>query len=557
MRQIRRLRLHARGRYGKLVPMNIKGTFFCAAALFATGLSADTCVWGRAPNGEFWNGFSKRFIYAPAFGFKTVPGAVKYVYEVTDDWHVVRTFESATPDAGLEALWPKLPVGYVTVVCRGTDAAGATKGEAGRRTFWKKAAFTGNYPPAARSYAAARNKVFDYFLGLPQTRYLMEQGKPDLSYPLNGYPSKMLAAEINALLAYAKALGTAGDNAGPSRACLETAKKAADYLIADAVPAGQPLEHFTRTYAKEGSEYGRFKGEQDTLMLVYPATAGSAFVNLYNATKDATYLTAAQRIAATYAKLQGEDGTWFLKQNAATGKETAPNRLVPIDVIEFLEALHAAAPDPRWRAMADRAFACIERGPLTDWNWEGQFEDIRPERKRWGNLSKHPACSTAMYLLRRFPGDAKRLAQAEALFKLSEDQFVEWIPPYDGRRTPRDANPVDDGSWNHFCHPYSDWVTPCALEQYNCYCPIDASAVKIANTALALWRATGKGEYLAKAKALGDSATRMQESDGFICTWWMKGVARNDYRYHTWINCLLATARMLDNLAAAEHEAAR
>ena len=59
---------------------------------------------------------------------------------------------------------------------------------------------------------------------------------------------------------------------------------------------------------------------------------------------------------------------------------------------------------------ADKAFAYIERGPMADWNWEGQFEDIRPASGRWRNLTKHPACSVAMYLLRRFPGDRRRTA---------------------------------------------------------------------------------------------------------------------------------------------------
>ena len=31
----------------------------------------------------FWNGFAKKFIYAPAFDFQTVEGAVKYLYKVT------------------------------------------------------------------------------------------------------------------------------------------------------------------------------------------------------------------------------------------------------------------------------------------------------------------------------------------------------------------------------------------------------------------------------------------------------------------------------------------
>ena len=103
------------------------------------------------------------------------------------------------------------------------------------------------------------------------------------------------------------------------------------------------------------------------------------------------------------------------------GEEMCKNRLLPVDVIFFLERLHEVTGDERCRAAADRAFAYIERGPMADWNWEGQFEDVKPAEGRWTNLSKHPACSIAMYLLRRFPGDPVRIAQTEALLKFSED----------------------------------------------------------------------------------------------------------------------------------------
>ena len=522
------------------------------ALAVSTACAGDSArFWGQAPNGEFWNASAKRFIYAPAFSFDEVEGAARYRYDAFDDRHVVHTFHARTPRTGMDGVWGEIPVGYVTVVCTAEDAAGNAIRETGRRTFWKKSAFAGGYPPPARSFALARNMVYNCFLEMPQTRYLIEHGRPDPAYPLNGYPSKMLSAEVRAFVTCARSLGK-GCDAG---ALVDAAKKAADYLIADAVPAGCPLEHFTRTYAREGSEYGRFKGEQDTIMLVYPATAGSAFIELSAASGDARYLAAAERIGRTYLRLQGEDGTWFLKQNAVTGKELAPNRLLPMQVVEFLESLHAATSNDAFRAAADKAFAYIERGPMADWNWEGQFEDIRPASGRWRNLSKHPACSVAMYLLRRFPGDRRRTAQAEELLRFSEDQFVEWTPPYDHRRGPDEPKGEDDGSVRFFCQPYSDWVTPCALEQYSCYFPIDASADKLINTYLALWRVTGKREYLDKARALGATATRMQEADGFICTWWMKNVQRNDNRYHTWVNCLLATARALDNLAAAEASA--
>ena len=283
-------------------------------------------------------------------------------------------------------------------------------------------------------------------------------------------------------------------------------------------------------------------------MLVYPADAGSSFLRLHKATGETKYLAAAKRIADTYLRLQGEDGTWYLKMNAVTGKPLAPNRLLPTGVIDFLEDLHRITGKEEYRAAADRAFASIEKGPMVDWNWEGQFEDGKPAACRWTNLTKHPPASVAMYLLKRFPGDAARLEQAKALVKFSEDQFVEWVPPYDGKRYDSSVcRRPDDGSWDYFCRPYAGWETPCALEQYNCYVPIDASAAKMIRTYLALYRAEGRPDDLAKARALGNTATRLQGPDGRLPTWWWPDRARRVYA--DWINCMIASARALSELA--------
>ena len=81
---------------------------------------------------------------------------------------------------------------------------------------------------------------------------------------------------------------------------------------------------------------------------------------------------------------------------------------------------------------------------------------------------------------------------------------------------------------------------------------MNASAAKTIGTLLDLWKATGKDIYLQKAKALGDSQTRMVEPDGFINTWSVKGVRRNDHRYHTWINCTMETMSAIGRLARVD-----
>ena len=105
-------------------------------ALAGLAVSALAGEWGQAPNGEFWNGHSKRFIYAPALAFGAVDGAAKYSVEVTDDYHRTIRLETEMPTVSLEPVWAKLPVGYVTVSVRGVGACARRHGDADARGRW-------------------------------------------------------------------------------------------------------------------------------------------------------------------------------------------------------------------------------------------------------------------------------------------------------------------------------------------------------------------------------------------------------------------------------------
>ena len=253
---------------------------------------------------------------------------------------------------------------------------------------------------------------------------------------------------------------------------------------------------------------------------------------------------AAEKIASTYAKLQGEDGTWYLKMWEKDGKPVNENRLTPMSVIVFMESLHNATGKAAYREIADRAFVFIEQRLLKDWNWEGQFEDAPPSAC-YRNLTKHTACETAIYLLKRYPGDRGRIAQARELLRFAEDQFVMWTRPSrgDGRgwRTQKGPNP------NNIQTHYLGWrCLPGVTEQYDWYVPIDASAAKLIRTYLALYAAEKSPLDLAKAWTLGDSITRAQRDDGSIPTHWTEWSMTHDT---DWLNCHLAAAQALEMLA--------
>ena len=524
------------------------GTLLLSAGFVAAGVTLvasgavdtneyNTVIHPGATDGSgFWNAHAQWFMYAPAFGFKRVEGAAKYRFRALDDRHLVHTFEADAPTAALVPVWAALPTGYVTVTCEGLDADGKLVGTAGERRFWKAAGFdAAKYPKAACGYREAAVRVYEYIAGMKETKYLLEHGRPDASYELNTYVSKMFAALINGMLDYAKT------DPSKTETALAIARAAADHLVRKSEPADAPLAFFPPTYDGRGEKDNGYKAAafKGQVMLNYPAYVASSLAELSERTGERKYLDHAEGIAATFLRLQGKDGTWYLKMWAKDGSPVVQNRLVPIEnVVPMFETLYRMTGRTEYREAADRAFKSVDDTRLVDWNWEGQFEDTDPTAK-YENLTKHGACATAIYLGRRFPNDSARLAQMRELLRFAEDQFVCWEPPYLHHRSER-VSP-----WND----YDTWQTPCALEQYNCYVPIDASAAKMVRTYLALYRAEGNPVDLAKARALGDTATRMQRPDGRLPTWWWPDRARRVYA--DWINCMVATASALSELERA------
>jgi len=503
-------------------------------------------VEGRA----FWNtsDWARHFMYPPAFDFKEVEGAVEYRFDVLDDVHAKFSFKAKKPTASLAPVWPKIrPNGFVHVTCVALDARGAVRGIAGERTFFRTAPFKGGYPAAKRPYGDSAERAISWVLDKSYFRSFAETGKPDPDYPLNAYPSKMHGATVRAMLNYA---ARGGKRAAEAR---KLAKAAAEYLLTTVEKPGKPLAGWPLTYQKSAVKpalvkfgvAGRFDGQ---VMTLYPAEgAGEAFLDYYEATGDKRFLDAAVKIADTYVRLQGKDGTWALKLYLKDGKEVDPNRVASTIPVTYLDRVFELTKDRKYRTASDRAFAYLEKGPLADWCWEGQFEDVQP-RARYFNLTKHNACDMAMLLLRRFPGDAKRLAQARELLRWSEDQFVMWEKPCraDGANFVPNAVSVFQKDVLH-------WSAPGVTEQYEWFVPIDSSAAKLINTYLALYRASYNPLDLAKARALGDAIVNVQREDGRIPTHWVNvendpAGTKSEPASETWVNCLFFSCAALDNL---------
>ena len=496
----------------------------CAAAGNVTGSLR------LSPERPCWNRNSVMFLDAPTFAFETMSNGthvIEYRTDVLSSDGKLYRLETPSSRVSLAGLWAKLPTGFVSVTCRAQRPGRPdTERVVGARVFWKSAPFAGDSRPRPRSFAEGARQALAYVLDAPSSRYLVEHGELDPNFSHNVYPTKMLESVIQACCALAKA------DPGRKAEALRLARAAADWLIANSEKADAPLAHFPPTY--RGELYAA-KKNAGLVMTVYPARAALAYLELAEASGEKKYLAAAEAIARTYLRLQGEDGVWPLKMRLSDGAATSANRLVPIDsVLPLMARLSALTKNPAYAQSAERAFASIRDGRLRTWDWEGQFEDVEPGAA-YSNLTEYGPCDTTVELLAHHASEPTSLPLARELVRFAEDQFVCWERPFVGA----------DFKVNPTVQEMDKWSFPCVLEQYNWYTPIDASAAKMIVAYLALYRAGKDPLDLAKARALGGAILRQQQPGGWIRTHW----AWDETPEKIWMNCHVASALALQELA--------
>ena len=467
----------------------------------------------------FWNAHAKAFIHPPAFQFGAVDGASQYRLALMAEKKEVAAWIAAKPWLPIPAdIWDSLKPGYYAL--RVTGVGPAVASVASERTFYRAAVFQGPYPKGASDYRTTAHRVYAAVYNLPQVQGWKTSDDPPKGYDLYCYPAKIMGSMIRALVRHVKA--TWKTSPKEAEDALRLARKMADWLIAHSQPADAPLAHFPPTYWGDRRDVAVKNAGQN--MLLYPAHAALAYLDLCVVTRSDTYLEAAMAIARTYEKLQGADGTWPLKVREKDGSPVRANRLVPgryiFGLFDRVEHAAGTAAPHAFAQTRDRAFGYVLNGPVKTWNWDGQFEDMDP-MPPYKNLQKGSAVDTAL----RFFAQG-RIAEGCELVDWCEDQFVVW------------SDPIHNMDWKH-------WKTPTALEQYDYYTPIDASMGDMIGAFAAAYKATGNSLYLEKAKALADNITRNQRADGTIPTYF------DSRKGSDWVNCMIYVADRLEALADA------
>lgn len=471
---------------------------------------------GRNP---YWNAFSGKFLYAPAFDFKAVEGAAQYKYSIkpaakdtTAEW----TFIAAEPNLSLAPVWGEVEVGNVVLTVEALDGAGEVIGVAGERKFYRDTPFTAPYHTAVRGYKESALLALLHIHNMHHMQSWKRAAQPDMSYNLNTYPCKIIGSTISLEVLLSKLCPELKADA------LLIAENAAQFLIAESRPEGDALAFFPPTYYGNYITSGATRNKGKT-MTMEALTAANAFLDLYDVTQKQEYYDRAINITNTYARLQADDGSFPIKMDFLTGEPVNGVKAMLHPLLEYLQRLEQQYGVRDYDEMFERAEQWMREHTLSSFDMTGQFEDgtvlgLQP----YENLTNCTAAPYATYLLGKEDMTDSELQDAIDLIRFSEDQFVFWDSPV--KR-----------------YGVKLYHTPYVAEQYKYMMPVDHSACNVANAWLSLYLRTGDELSLAKAKALIDHITILQNANtGMIPTFW-----RNFFSGEDWINCTLLSIQTL------------
>ena len=486
---------------------------------------------GYEVRNPYWNVFAKKFIYAPSFDFKDVEGADSYKFEVTDANGKGLSFSASTSHAPLSPVWNEIPVGDTELTVLALDKDGKVLDTAGTKKFFRDFPFNGPYPEATLPYRESAIKAAYFIHKMPSVQYWLDHTEPDMSYNLNTYATKIIGATVINECIVAREIPSRREEA------LQIARNAAEFLIAQSRPEGDPLAFIPPTYYQELVSSGR-EENKDKTMTMEACRAVGVFLTIYEETKDERYMAQARGIMNTLKNLQRPDGSLPIKVDFITGEPVndVGAMLGPlVTVIQRLEKEYGINEYDDMRAAAEE---WMRKVAVSTFNMTGQFEDVSVlGLHMYENLTNCTAAPYAQYLLDKDVVSPEDLADATDLIRLSEDQFVHW-----------DFLPNKDGI-KPFC-------APCVFEQYKYEMAVDNSSCNVANAYLSLYEETGDILAYAKGKALIDNLTIVQDQiTGRIPTLLEFRGRMQEYNTFFWINCCVASIQTLLRMdKIADHE---
>ncbi len=462
-----------------------------------------------------WNARVKqRFMHPPVVCYTPMEGAVGY--RCTISWSdsagstVSRQLDSSDPQFDLAKVWADLPrMGSFTVVCEATAADGKVLAKASS-DCQRMPSFKGPYRPAVRGYTQAGSKTVEWLL-----KYKPETGATTGSFPILFYSSY-----IRILTTYVR-INPKGELAEQALALAKTYGEAMlkGTTPPDWVYANVPMSH----------------GNPKLFQVCRGGMAGLAYLQLYLATKDKTWLDAAVRIADTMKKTQLPEGRWPFRVDPQTGKTLEDPTSDQVEVILLLDNLIVSHGCKEFVETRDKAVQWMLNNPCRTFQWQQQWEDVGVMGP-YENQSWYDTALFTEYLLQHATAENGYKKLAGELARYIEDQFVEW---------------ESTDEWK----PTGSYITPGVREQYCCYAVIDMHGAHYIRLCMDFHARTKDPTWLKKAQAMADTLTAVQHQEGFFPTYMIHNPTKEapaelkDIRYgDVWANCTSYCGEMLMRL---------
>jgi hypothetical protein len=240
--------------------------------------------------------------------------------------------------------------------------------------------------------------------------HVLEDGSP--SSRTFCFPARQHAYFINTFLLYHRYSG--------QPEWLQRARDLADWNLAHSTPADARYANLPWSVYTDGQPGG--SQDKDSLEPDKAAFLGTAYLNLFDVTREPKYLTGAKAIAKTLAACQGEDGSWPFRVLPQDGTVRQQSGGAPVFFVEFFERLLRHDHDPAWQKASALALKVMLERNVEQNRWGTYHEDVRARPET--HLSAEPMSFTAAWLFRHAKDHPEYIALGRKVLSRMEEKLV-------------------------------------------------------------------------------------------------------------------------------------